>query len=106
MPKPDTAALLRDAALRASRYLDALGDRPVAPTPAAVDALAALDVPLPGEPADATAMLAELDAPVCPATMAIAGPRFFGFVIGGALPAALAASWLATAWDQNAAFDA
>ena len=37
--------------------------------------------------------------------MAMAGPRFFGFVIGGSLPAALAANWLAGAWDQNAAFD-
>ena len=50
-------------------------------------------------------MLALLDEVGSPATMGIAGPRFFGFVIGGSLPAALAANWLATAWDQNAAFD-
>lgn len=48
-------------------------------------------------------MIAELDEVVGPATMGMAGRRFFGFVIGGALPAALAANWLATAWDQNAA---
>src|SRR5207253_2072626 len=34
--------------------------------------------------------------------MASAGPRFFGFVVGGSLPGSLAANWLATAWDQNA----
>ncbi len=50
-------------------------------------------------------MLALLDEVGSPATLGIAGPRFFGFVIGGSLPAALAANWLAAAWDQNAAFD-
>jgi glutamate/tyrosine decarboxylase-like PLP-dependent enzyme len=61
-------------------------------------------VPLPGEPADATAtaVLADLDEIVGPATMATAGPRFFGFVISGAVPAAtVAANVLATAWDQT-----
>jgi glutamate/tyrosine decarboxylase-like PLP-dependent enzyme len=103
MSTPETAALLRDAALRASRYLDSVGDRPVAPSASAVERLAALDVPLPDTPAEATAVLAELDEIVGPATMAMAGPRFFGFVIGGALPATVAANVLATAWDQNSA---
>jgi glutamate/tyrosine decarboxylase-like PLP-dependent enzyme len=101
MSTPDTAALLRDAALRASRYLESLGDRPVAPSAAAVERLAALDVPLPAEPADASAVLADLDEIVGPATMAMAGPRFFGFVIGGTLPATVGANVLATAWDQT-----
>jgi glutamate/tyrosine decarboxylase-like PLP-dependent enzyme len=100
---PDTAALLRDAAARAARYLESLGDRPVAPSAAAVERLAALDVPLPAGPDDGARILAELDELVGPATMATAGPRFFGFVIGGALPEAVAASVLATAWDQNSA---
>ena len=101
MPTPAIAALLRDAALRASRYLESVADRPVAPSSAAVEGLDALDVPVPDGPADATAVLAELDEIVGPATMAMAGPRFFGFVIGGALPATVAANVLATAWDQT-----
>lgn len=62
-----------------------------------------LDTPMPAGPVDAVEVLAKLDDLVSPATMAMAGPRFFGFVIGGALPATVAANWLATAWDQNAA---
>jgi glutamate/tyrosine decarboxylase-like PLP-dependent enzyme len=98
-----TSALLLEAAQRASRYLRDLPARPVAPSPGAVRALAALDRPLPDGPTDAAALLAELDELVSPATMAMAGPRFFGFVIGGALPATVAASILAAAWDQNTA---
>jgi len=103
MSADDLDTLLEDAAARAARYLDELPRRAVAPSPAAVERLAALDVPLPEGPGDARAMLAELDEVVSPATMATAGPRFFGFVIGGALPATLAASVLAAAWDQNSA---
>ncbi len=98
-----TAALLEDAARRAIRYLNGLSTRPVAPSPAAVAGLQALYEPLPAERTEAGTVLARLDELVSPATIAMAGPRFFGFVIGGSLPAALAANWLATAWDQNAA---
>jgi glutamate/tyrosine decarboxylase-like PLP-dependent enzyme len=101
MPRDDVHALLQDAAGRAARYLEALPDRTVAPSAAAVERLASLDVPFPDGPTDARAVVAELDAVVSPATMAMAGPRFFGFVIGGALPATVAAGVLATAWDQN-----
>lgn len=98
------APLLADAANRATRYLQGLDDRAVKPTAEAVAALSALDVPLAREGRDGHAVLAELDALGSPATVGMAGPRFYGFVIGGALPVSLAANWLAGAWDQNAAY--
>jgi glutamate/tyrosine decarboxylase-like PLP-dependent enzyme len=93
--------LLDDAAARASRYLAGLDDRAVAPPTDAVARLARFDEPLPDAPEAADRVIALLDEVGSPATMAMAGPRFFGFVIGGALPVTVAASWLATAWDQN-----
>ena len=94
--------LLIDAAERAIRYLDGLNGRCVAPDPTIVARLAELDIPLPDHPIPADETLALLDS-YGAATMAMAGPRFFGFVIGGVLPATLAANWLASAWDQNSA---
>jgi glutamate/tyrosine decarboxylase-like PLP-dependent enzyme len=96
-----TQQLLADAAARATRYLTGLPDRAVAPTPAALARLVELDAPIPAGPQDPAAVLAKLDDVVSPATMAMAGPRFFGFVIGGSLPVTVASNWLATAWDQN-----
>lgn len=98
---PETSALLRDAAARGIRYLETLPDRRVGPDPAAVEALAAFEEPLPEGPTDSAEVIRRLDEIGSPATMAMAGRRFFGFVIGGALPVTVAASWLATAWDQN-----
>jgi glutamate/tyrosine decarboxylase-like PLP-dependent enzyme len=101
---PATRALLADAAERATRYLAGLDARPVAPDAAATAALAALDLPFPDAGLAPAEVLRELDERGSAATMAMAGSRFFGFVIGGALPASLAANWLAGAWDQNAAY--
>jgi len=98
-----TSGLLADAARRAQSYLDSLDARAVAASPQAVARLRELDVPLPQRPSTPESVLAELDEFVSPATVASAGRRFFGFVMGGALPAALAANWLAGTWDQNAA---
>ena len=95
--------LLHDAALRASRYLAGLDKRPVHPGAAAIARLAELDQPMPDGPQPADAVLRQLDELGSPATMASAGGRFFGFVVGGALPVSVAANWLATAWDQNSA---
>ena len=94
--------VLHRAAALAAEYLAGLPTRSVAPTPAALARLHSLDRPFPDGPADPTAVLEELHAVGSPATMATAGGRFFGFVVGGSLPAALAASWLAAAWDQDA----
>ncbi len=97
------AALLQDAAARAVAYLGTVNERPVAPGPEAVAALADLDFPLPPRGLDAGRVLELLDDTGSPATVASNGPRYFGFVVGGALPAAQAAAWLTAAWDQNAA---
>ena len=96
-------SILPDATTRALRYLDGLATRSVAPTPAAVAQLSAFDTPLPETPVAPAETLRFLDEVGSPATTAMAGPRFFGFVIGGTLPATLAANWLAGAWDQNSA---
>jgi glutamate/tyrosine decarboxylase-like PLP-dependent enzyme len=97
-----SAQLLQHAAERAIAYLDSLDERRVGPSPQDLQRLAEFAEPLPEQPADPTAVLHRLDALGSPAAMASAGPRFFGFVIGGALPVTVAANWLATAWDQNA----
>jgi len=96
--------ILEDASKRAIAYLDGLDSRSVAPTPESIENLKALDERLPDGPGDPAAILKLLDEVCSPASMAMAGSRFFGFVIGGSLPVSLAANWLAGAWDQNAAY--
>jgi glutamate/tyrosine decarboxylase-like PLP-dependent enzyme len=95
---------LRAAAAHAERFLDGLGDRPVR---AGVDAGAVRGVlggPMPDVGESPEAVIDALAEGADPGLVASAGPRHFGFVIGGAVPAALAADWLVSAWDQCAAF--
>src|SRR5439155_962351 len=94
--------LLRTTAERAARYLADLKDRGVAPTPEALANLRRLDEPLPEHPTDPSTVIRLLDDIGSPATMASAGGRFLRFVVGGSLPAAVAASSLAAAWGLNA----
>jgi len=91
------------AANRASAYLQSVGSRRVAPSPSAVADLARFDEPLPDGPGDVCSVLDVLDRVGSPATVATAGGRYFGFVNGAALPVSVAATWIASAWDQNVA---
>jgi glutamate/tyrosine decarboxylase-like PLP-dependent enzyme len=94
--------LLGSAARRAVAYLQSVGARRVAPNTAAVRELDQLTGKFPDEATEPFTLMEILDRIGSPATVATAGGRYFGFVIGGALPSAVAASWLASAWDQNA----
>jgi glutamate/tyrosine decarboxylase-like PLP-dependent enzyme len=96
-------ALLQGACDRALAYLATVADRPVAPDDDAISQLDELDFELPAAGLAATDVLARLDVAGSPGTVASNGPRYFGFVTGGALPVAQAAAWLGAAWDQNAA---
>src|SRR5580704_3608014 len=95
-------ALLAEAGKRARRYLEGVDERSVVPSPDALAALEQFDFPLPDKGLDASQVLTLLDDVGSPGTVTSAGPRYFGFVTGGALPVAVAAAWLTAAWDQNA----
>jgi glutamate/tyrosine decarboxylase-like PLP-dependent enzyme len=94
--------LLQRTADLATDFLDALPSRRVFPDVDLESLRAAMGGPLPDRGQDATVVVEGLAAAAEPAVVATAGPRYFGFVVGGSQPAALAADWLASAWDQNA----
>lgn len=94
--------LLKIASGLAINYLNEIDHRAVAPSPEAVARLNELGGQMPERPLDPVEVIKLLDQIGSPATMASAGPRYFGFVIGGAMPVTVAANWIAGAWDQNA----
>src|SRR3712207_124196 len=94
--------LLDNAAAHAAGFLEGLPERPVAPSATAEELREELGGPLPEHPLEPGQVVADLARAADPGLMATAGGRFFGFVIGGSHPAALAADWLTSAWDQNA----
>src|SRR5258708_24355316 len=92
-----------DAAHAAAvRFLDGLSHRKVGAAADAAAMRAALGGPLPEAGEAPARVLEELAREADPGLVATAGPRFFGFVIGGSLPAAVGADWLTSAWDPNA----
>jgi glutamate/tyrosine decarboxylase-like PLP-dependent enzyme len=101
---PEAWHVLAEVAERSRRYLNGIGARRVAPDKVALAGLREFDVPLQNDPVSAAQVVDELDRIGSPATMGIAGPRFFGFVNSSTLPAALAANWLSTAWEQHGGF--
>jgi glutamate/tyrosine decarboxylase-like PLP-dependent enzyme len=91
---------------RAKKYIKSIKTRRVFPAQGEIDNLKLFDTPLQDHPIDPLQVLDELDRFGSPATVASSGGRYFGFVVGGALPAPLAANLLAGVWDQNAGMEA
>ena len=93
--------VLADAARLASDFVDTLPDRPVSATADIEELRLRLDRGLTDQGEDPRVVVQDLARDAEPGLIASAGPRYFGFVIGGALPVAVAADWLVSAWDQN-----
>jgi glutamate/tyrosine decarboxylase-like PLP-dependent enzyme len=102
MLEPDWTAALDEAYAHALAHLHGLPKRPVDATATLADLRAAFGGPLPEQPTDPREVVAQLAAAAAPGLVGTGSGRFFGFVFGGATPAALAADWLTAAWDQNA----
>ena len=100
-PRNTYDAALDRAVVHAKEWLDSLPDRPVPPRMSADEIAPSFAGPLPDGPTDPAEVVDLLAALAEPGLMAMPSGRFFGWVIGGALPAALAADWLTSAWDQN-----
>ena len=98
----DQRALLHRTADLAADFLESLPDRPVGARGDLATLRQAMGGPMPGGPADPAAVVEALARDVQPGLVGSAGPRYFGFVVGGGVPASLAADWLTGAWDQNA----
>ncbi len=96
------ANLMQRTAAHAQKYLDALRSRPVRERATQAELLTMMGGALPEQGEDPVATIDRLAAAGEVGTVACSGPRYFGFVIGGSVPAAQAADWLTTAWDQNA----
>jgi len=94
---------LTSAYAHATDWLQSVPTRPVGPTLTADELAAGFSVPLQDDPIDALTVVDELARLAEPGLMAMPSGRFFGWVIGGTLPASMAADWLVSAWDQNAA---
>ena len=92
---------LAHATAHAIEWLDSLPGRPVGPREGIAQLEEAFSGGLPEHPSDATEVVDELARRAEPGLMAIGSGRFFGWVMGGTLPAALASDWLVSAWDQN-----
>jgi glutamate/tyrosine decarboxylase-like PLP-dependent enzyme len=98
----DERELLRRTAEIAADFVDSLDERPVWPAATVDELRSALGGDLPEGPSDPLEVIESLAEAVEPGVVGIPSGRYFGFVIGGAVPAALAADWLASTWDQNA----
>jgi glutamate/tyrosine decarboxylase-like PLP-dependent enzyme len=102
MNEPDWKRPLGEAFDQALAYLEGLSGRPVPSRAGLSELRAALGGPLPERPLDPREVVAELARAAEPGVLASGSGRYFGFVVGGATPAALAADWLTSTWDQNA----